>query len=161
MRSYRKLETVSVILCLSLCVHSTLTGGPTTTTQHSADPPSLLHSNHQTVLNASRTLEWKRVKRLINSSRKRIQSLNSSGVRCVPFPRPFEPSCAQHRLTWPPFYTQHSGDSSTSQGELDKSTEATLAQINSSFDQHRDQVVAQLLDRVVQVDPSLHRNYKV
>lgn len=54
---------------------------------------------------------------------------------------------------------QHSGDSSTSQGEVDKATEETLSKINASFDENREKVVAQLLDRVVQVNPELHRNY--
>ncbi|ORY92428.1 H+-ATPase G subunit-domain-containing protein [Leucosporidium creatinivorum] len=57
------------------------------------------------------------------------------------------------------FEQQHSGDSSTSQGEVDKATEEMLAKINASFDENREKVVAQLLDRVVQVKPELHRNY--
>lgn len=59
-----------------------------------------------------------------------------------------------------PLPLQHAGDSSTSQSEVDKSTVDTLAQITSSFEQHRDEVVAQLLERVVQVQPTLHRNFK-
>lgn len=39
-------------------------------------------------------------------------------------------------------------------------TEDTLAKIASSFEQNRNTVVQQLLDRVVQVTPELHRNYQ-
>lgn len=44
---------------------------------------------------------------------------------------------------------------------MDKVTEETLTKINASFEQNRETVVSQLLDRVVQVEPTLHRNYKV
>lgn len=55
---------------------------------------------------------------------------------------------------------QHSGDRTAAQAEVDKGTDASLAQINSSFSEHRAKVVTQLLDRVVLVEPKLHRNFK-
>ncbi|GAA6021092.1 hypothetical protein JCM10207_003360 [Rhodosporidiobolus poonsookiae] len=58
------------------------------------------------------------------------------------------------------FEQQHSGDSSTSQDEVNQATTDTLAKIQASFDQNRDQVVKDLLDRVVEVQPALHRNLK-
>ncbi|GAA5838252.1 hypothetical protein JCM11251_003442 [Rhodosporidiobolus azoricus] len=58
------------------------------------------------------------------------------------------------------FEQQHSGDSSTSQDEVNKSTAEQLEKIQSSFDSNREQVVASLLERVVQVQPQLHRNLK-
>ncbi|KAI5480426.1 V-type H+-transporting ATPase subunit G [Pseudohyphozyma bogoriensis] len=47
------------------------------------------------------------------------------------------------------------------QSELDKSTADTLAKIKSQFESNRQKVVGELLDRVVQVKPTLHQNYKV
>lgn len=53
---------------------------------------------------------------------------------------------------------QHSGDSSSSQAEVDKATKASLEQIEASFAANSADVVKKLLDRVVQVQPQLHRN---
>lgn len=58
------------------------------------------------------------------------------------------------------FQAQHSGDRAESENQVDKDTDKDLAQISASFESHREEVVAQLLDRVVQVAPALHRNYK-
>lgn len=55
---------------------------------------------------------------------------------------------------------QHTGDNASSQTSVDKSTTEKLAEIQASFESHRKEVVASLLDRVVQVNPALHRNYK-
>ncbi|KAK4699570.1 V-type H+-transporting ATPase subunit G, partial [Phenoliferia sp. Uapishka_3] len=57
------------------------------------------------------------------------------------------------------FEGQHSGDSSTSQGALDKTTTDTLAKIKSSFEQNKSSVVDTLLERVVEVKAAPHRNY--
>ncbi|GAA5944279.1 hypothetical protein JCM1841_006310 [Sporobolomyces salmonicolor] len=59
------------------------------------------------------------------------------------------------------FEARHSNDSSTSQEEVNKSTAAQLDKIQSSFDQNRDGVVKQLLERVVLVQPALHKNYHI
>lgn len=56
---------------------------------------------------------------------------------------------------------QHSGDSTTSQAEVDKSTQAALEKIDSSFKANNAEVVNQLLERVVQVEPRLHRNLEM
>ncbi|KAL8280899.1 hypothetical protein RQP46_006578 [Phenoliferia psychrophenolica] len=58
------------------------------------------------------------------------------------------------------FERTHSGDSSTSQGELDKTTTDALAKIKSSFAANKGTVVAELLSRVVEVKPAPHRNFK-
>ncbi|GAA6041089.1 hypothetical protein JCM8097_004713 [Rhodosporidiobolus ruineniae] len=58
------------------------------------------------------------------------------------------------------FEQQHSGDSSTSQEEVNASTAVTLEQIQRSFEEHSAGVVDLLLERVVQVQPALHRNLK-
>ncbi|KAK4048376.1 hypothetical protein OIO90_005846 [Microbotryomycetes sp. JL221] len=58
------------------------------------------------------------------------------------------------------FEQQHSGDSSESQSTLDQQTKTQLESIDSTFDQNRQQVVQDLLDKVVKVEPSLHRNYQ-
>ncbi|BGP31635.1 hypothetical protein JCM10296v2_003407 [Rhodotorula toruloides] len=56
------------------------------------------------------------------------------------------------------FENQHSGDSSSSQDEVDKATQEALAKIEASFEENREKVVKDLLERVVQVSPALHRN---
>ncbi|GAA5964458.1 hypothetical protein JCM8115_006321 [Rhodotorula mucilaginosa] len=56
------------------------------------------------------------------------------------------------------FEEQHSGDSSSSQVEVDKATKASLEQIEASFEANSADVVKKLLERVVQVQPQLHRN---
>lgn len=53
---------------------------------------------------------------------------------------------------------QHSGDSSSSQDEVNKATQEALAKIEASFEENREKVVKDLLERVVQVNPALHRN---
>ncbi|SGZ17873.1 BQ5605_C020g09149 [Microbotryum silenes-dioicae] len=58
------------------------------------------------------------------------------------------------------FEQQHSGDSSTSQTQVDEYTSDQLGKIASSFDQNKGKVVDDLLQRVVEVNPSLHKNYK-
>ncbi|KAK4053377.1 hypothetical protein OIV83_001541 [Microbotryomycetes sp. JL201] len=58
------------------------------------------------------------------------------------------------------FQQQHSGDSSNSQSTLDEQTQKQLQQIDSTFNQNRDAVVDSLLDRVIKVEPALHRNYQ-
>ncbi|SCZ93116.1 BZ3500_MvSof-1268-A1-R1_Chr6-2g08471 [Microbotryum saponariae] len=55
---------------------------------------------------------------------------------------------------------KHSGDSSTSQTQVDEYTSDQLGKIASSFDQNKDKVVDDLLQRVVEVNPRLHKNYK-
>lgn len=61
-------------------------------------------------------------------------------------------------LTHSGWCTQHSGDSSSSQVEVDKATKASLEQIEASFEANSADVVKKLLERVIQVQPQLHRN---
>lgn len=99
-----------------------------------------------------------RLARRLRSSRlRRTPSSRTLSSRSVADSESFPPRARAEAACFP----QHSGDSSTSQGEVDKVTEDTLAKINASFEQNRNTVVSQLLDRVVQVEPKLHRNYKV
>ncbi|KAK4334059.1 V-type proton ATPase subunit G [Rhodotorula toruloides] len=49
------------------------------------------------------------------------------------------------------FENQHSGDSSSSQDEVNKATQEALAKIEASFEENREKVVKDLLERVVQV----------
>ncbi|GAA6001021.1 H(+)-transporting V1 sector ATPase subunit G [Rhodotorula paludigena] len=56
------------------------------------------------------------------------------------------------------FEQQHSGDSSSSADEVSKTTQETLSRIEASFEASRAQVLDDLLERVVQVKPALHRN---
>ncbi len=53
---------------------------------------------------------------------------------------------------------QHSGDSSSSQVEVDKATKASLEQVEASFEANSADVVKKVLERVIQVQPQLHRN---
>ncbi|KAM0748320.1 V-type ATPase [Meredithblackwellia eburnea MCA 4105] len=57
------------------------------------------------------------------------------------------------------FEQTHSGDSTTSQSTLDKSTAEQLAALKTSFEQNSSTVIAQLLERVVQVKPVTHKNF--
>jgi V-type H+-transporting ATPase subunit G len=59
------------------------------------------------------------------------------------------------------FESKHSNDNSESQDKVNESTREQLSKIVSSFDQNRDKVVNQLLERVVQVKAEPHRNLKV
>lgn len=44
------------------------------------------------------------------------------------------------------------------QAAIDRETEIKLQAITKSYDEHKDAVVKKLLDRVVLVAPTLHRN---
>jgi len=55
---------------------------------------------------------------------------------------------------------EHSGDADANQDEVDKATKSELDTLKSSFEQNRSKVVDQLLERLVEVSPALHRNYK-
>ncbi|GAA5924603.1 hypothetical protein JCM3775_005420 [Rhodotorula graminis] len=59
------------------------------------------------------------------------------------------------------FEHEHSGDSSTSATEVQKQTDETLERIEATFASSRQAVVDDLLERVVQVDPKLHRNLQM
>lgn len=56
---------------------------------------------------------------------------------------------------------QHEGSTSSSQTTVDKETEQKLEELNKAFDANRDQVIAKLLDRVVDVKTELHRNLQL
>lgn len=43
---------------------------------------------------------------------------------------------------------------------MDKDTEAKLATVKDSFSKNKDAVVEKLLERVILVEPKLHRNLK-
>lgn len=53
---------------------------------------------------------------------------------------------------------QHANDSTSSQTTIDASTTKALADLQSSFESNRSGVVDKLLERVVKVEPALHRN---
>ncbi|KAF8631915.1 hypothetical protein AX15_002172 [Amanita polypyramis BW_CC] len=52
----------------------------------------------------------------------------------------------------------HAGNTSTVQAAIDRETEVKLQAIAESYNEHKDAVVKKLLDRVVLVTPTLHRN---
>lgn len=54
--------------------------------------------------------------------------------------------------------SQHANDSTSSQTTIDASTTKALADLQSSFKSNRSGVVDKLLERVVKVEPALHRN---
>jgi len=58
------------------------------------------------------------------------------------------------------FQSSHAGSTHDAQSIIDKETEEKLGQISTAYDAHRDDVVGKLLDRVVLVEPELHRNLK-
>ncbi|KAG5635266.1 hypothetical protein H0H81_011891 [Sphagnurus paluster] len=58
------------------------------------------------------------------------------------------------------FESSHAGTTSVAQTAVDKETEDKLQAISASYNQAKDAVVQKLLDRVVLVNPELHRNLK-
>ncbi|TFL02003.1 H+-ATPase G subunit-domain-containing protein [Pterulicium gracile] len=58
------------------------------------------------------------------------------------------------------FESKHAGSTTEASSVIDKDTEVKLTAINESFDKNRDAVVKKLLDRVILVEPKLHRNLK-
>ena len=55
---------------------------------------------------------------------------------------------------------QHQGTTTDSQSAIDKDTEVKLQSIEASFKKNQESVVKKILDRVVLVNPELHRNLK-
>ena len=55
---------------------------------------------------------------------------------------------------------QHSGATATTQSVVDKETEVKLAEIAQTYSARKDDVVKLILDRVVLVQPEMHRNLK-
>jgi len=64
------------------------------------------------------------------------------------------------RCAQPPMTTsfQHAGTTQDAQSTIDKETEDRLANITGAYSTHKDDVLGKLLDRVVLVEPELHRN---
>ncbi|KAF8636394.1 hypothetical protein AX17_003576 [Amanita inopinata Kibby_2008] len=58
------------------------------------------------------------------------------------------------------FEASHAGTTSTVQAAIDQETQLKLEVITDSYNKARDSVVKKLLDRVVLVEPQLHRNLK-
>ena len=55
---------------------------------------------------------------------------------------------------------QHAGSTQDAQSIIDKETEEKLRVITGAYNTHKDDVLGKLLDRVVLVQPELHRNLK-
>lgn len=55
---------------------------------------------------------------------------------------------------------QRAGTTQDSQSATDRETEAKLEEISKMYEQNKDSVVKKLLDRVVLVQPELHRNLR-
>lgn len=53
---------------------------------------------------------------------------------------------------------QTKGSLGKAQTEVDRDTEAKLVAVKQAFGENKDAVVKKLLDRVVLVEPTLHRN---
>ncbi|KAF7309702.1 V-type proton ATPase subunit G [Mycena indigotica] len=58
------------------------------------------------------------------------------------------------------FEASHAGTTSNAQNAVDKETESSLKAITDSYTKNKDNVVKKLLDRVVLVEPELHRNLR-
>ncbi|VDB88653.1 unnamed protein product [Peniophora sp. CBMAI 1063] len=58
------------------------------------------------------------------------------------------------------FQSSHKGTNESAQVEIDKQTAVQLQAITDRYNAHRDEVVKKLLDRVVLVEPQLHRNLR-
>jgi V-type H+-transporting ATPase subunit G len=55
---------------------------------------------------------------------------------------------------------QHAGSTQDAQSVVDKETEERLSGITDAYITHKDDVLGKLLDRVVLVQPELHRNLR-
>ena len=53
---------------------------------------------------------------------------------------------------------QHAGSTQDAQSVIDKETDEKLGHITDAYSTHKDDVLKKLLDRVVLVQPELHRN---
>jgi V-type H+-transporting ATPase subunit G len=53
---------------------------------------------------------------------------------------------------------QHTGNTQSVQATVDKETDAKLRVISQQYEKNKDAVVKKLLDRVILVQPELHRN---
>ncbi len=71
---------------------------------------------------------------------------------------PVRIASALTQLLTTPF--QHAGSTQDAQSIIDKETEEKLGQITDAYDTHKDDVLRKLLDRVVLVQPELHRNLR-
>lgn len=58
------------------------------------------------------------------------------------------------------FECSHTGNISSSRSAIDQETDAKLDALTQSFNRTQDEVVKKLLDRVILVNPELHRNMK-
>jgi len=58
------------------------------------------------------------------------------------------------------FQSSHVGSTQDAQSVIDKDTEQKLGQITDAYNTHKDDVLGKLLDRVVLVQPELHRNLR-
>jgi V-type H+-transporting ATPase subunit G len=67
------------------------------------------------------------------------------------------PSALTQLLTTP---FQHAGSTQDAQSIIDKETGEKLGQITHAYSTHKDDVLRKLLDRVVLVQPELHRNLR-
>ncbi|KAH9066780.1 H+-ATPase G subunit-domain-containing protein [Lactarius vividus] len=58
------------------------------------------------------------------------------------------------------FQSSHAGSTQDAQSIIDKETGEKLRTITDAYNTHKDDVLRKLLDRVVLVQPELHRNLK-
>jgi len=58
------------------------------------------------------------------------------------------------------FQSSHAGSTQDAQSVIDKDMEVKLGQITDAYNTHKDDVLKKLLDRVVLVQPELHRNLR-
>jgi len=58
------------------------------------------------------------------------------------------------------FQSSHAGSTLDAQSIIDKETDEKLRTITDEYNTHQDDVLRKLLDRVVLVQPELHRNLK-
>ncbi|KAF8498543.1 H+-ATPase G subunit-domain-containing protein [Russula emetica] len=58
------------------------------------------------------------------------------------------------------FQSSHAGSTQDAQSVIDKDTEEKLGHISDAYNTHKDDVLRKLLDRVVLVQPELHRNLR-
>ncbi|KAF9785230.1 H+-ATPase G subunit-domain-containing protein [Thelephora terrestris] len=107
--------------------------------------------NIQTLLEAE-----KEAQKLVQQSRQyRTQRLKDAHSEAT---KEIEDYKAQKEQEFKSYEASHTGNTQSVQATVDKETDAKLRVISQQYEKNKDAVVKKLLDRVILVQPELHRN---
>ncbi|KAJ3486793.1 hypothetical protein NLI96_g3971 [Meripilus lineatus] len=107
----------------------------------------------QTLLDAE-----KEAAKVVQQARQyRVQKLKDARTQAT---KEIEEYRKQKEQQFKSFEASHAGTTQSAQVAVDKETEVKRKEITAAYDKSKDKVVKKLLDRVVLVQPELHRNLK-